>query len=277
MPRYYSPAKVNLFLRVLSRRSDGYHEIASLFQAIDLFDHLDIDLAEHDQFTCSDHRLPTDGSNLVLKAVAIFRQKTSLQAPVRIHLAKHIPAEAGLGGGSGNAATTLWALNELLGMPATLEQLKAWSAEIGSDIPFFFSQGTAYCAGRGEIVQELKPMPSQSLIIVKPPYGLSTPSVYKALDISNVSRMTPEDLLKSFEKGQSHYVNDLEAPAFALKPELFALKKELCEQYEHVLLAGSGTSLCCFGNEKITYKQDSFFSKSARFVTRSQDRWYAFG
>lgn len=139
----FSPAKINLFLRVLGKRSDGYHEIASLFQAINLGDNLTFTLSEQDHLTCSDPHLPCDHTNLVIKAVHLFRKKTNLDTPVTIHLEKEIPSQAGLGGGSSNAATTLWALNALHNYPYTIGQLQIWSAEIGSDIPFFFLSGNS--------------------------------------------------------------------------------------------------------------------------------------
>ena len=155
----FSPAKINLYLHVIKKRTDGYHDISSLFQAIDLGDTLHFEWSNHepDKLTCTDPNLTTDSSNLIMKAVLLFRQKTDWHHPVSIHLEKRIPIQSGLGGGSSNAATTLWALNEKAGRPASIEQLQTWSAEIGSDIPFFFSEGTAHCLGRGE---EVKSIPS---------------------------------------------------------------------------------------------------------------------
>ncbi len=139
-----SPAKVNLFLRILRRRSDGYHDLASLFQAISLYDTIHFALSDHDELTCDKPGIPTDSTNLILKAADLFRRKTGLKFGLKAHLEKRIPHEAGLGGGSSNAATTLWALNQLHGQPASPDELIAWSGEIGSDITFFLSHGTAY-------------------------------------------------------------------------------------------------------------------------------------
>ncbi len=109
----FSPAKINLFLRIMGKRPDGYHELASLFQAIGLGDTLTFTLTPQDSLTCSDPSLPCNDSNLIIKALHLFRRKTNLHIPVTIHLEKHIPTQAGLGGGSSNAATTLGALNTL--------------------------------------------------------------------------------------------------------------------------------------------------------------------
>ena len=132
----FSPAKLNLFFRVLHRREDGFHEIASLYQAISLGDTLTVALAEEDQFTCDHPTLPRDASNLVCRAVALFREQTGSAARYRIHLSKKIPVESGLGGGSSNAATVLWGCNALTGSRIPIEKLAQWGALLGSDVPF---------------------------------------------------------------------------------------------------------------------------------------------
>ena len=238
--KLFSPAKINLFLRIMGKRPDGYHEIASLFQAIDLGDTLTFTLANEDQLTCSDPTLPCDASNLVSKAVALFRCKTGLNFSVSIHLEKRIPTQAGLGGGSSNAATTLWALNALHGNPYSDTELQTWSAEIGSDIPFFFSLGTAYCTGRGEKVRNLPPPNLPPLSLIKPSEGLSTPAIFQALNLHECSTLDPECLLASFYEGDPIYINDLEIPALRLCPALASLKKG-CK----IFMTGSGTAHVC--------------------------------
>lgn len=150
-----SPSKINLFLRILRRREDGYHDLASLFQAISLHDELNISLlpesAADDLFECDAPGVPTDRTNLVLRALDVYRKNTGRTEKFHIELNKFVPVQAGLGGGSANAATALWGANALCGSIASDEQLAAYGAEIGSDISFFFSSGTAYCTGRGEV------------------------------------------------------------------------------------------------------------------------------
>lgn len=115
--------------------------------------------ATDDVITCSDKTLSVDRSNLVWKALNLMREKTGIKQYFKVHLEKIVPMQAGLGGGSGNAATAMHAFNVLCNYPAALENLKDWSGLIGSDITFFFSTGTAYCTGRGEIVEPLPPLP----------------------------------------------------------------------------------------------------------------------
>lgn len=245
-----SPAKINLFLRILRRRDDGFHEIATLIQAVDLFDTLSFAPADKDHFRCSDGTLPTDEANLVVKAINLFRKKTGTKLSVDVSLEKVIPHQAGLGGGSGNAATALWAMNILAGSPAAPQQLMEWGSEIGSDIPFFFTSGTAYCCGRGEKISDvgsLKSLPA-SITLYKPPVGLSTPSVYKNLNVAALPSRNPEELLQGFLCGRNHYHNDLESSAFDLSSELAGIYNELIGfGYERVMLSGSGSALFCIG------------------------------
>lgn len=126
MLRLFSPAKINLFLHIVSKRSDGYHELSSLFQTITLGDRLTIELSDKDQLSCSDPQLPIDSTNLVLKATALFRKKTGLNPFFKIHLDKKIPIQAGLGGGSSNAATALWGCNLITKANLSSHTLKEW-------------------------------------------------------------------------------------------------------------------------------------------------------
>lgn len=255
----FSPAKLNLFFRVLRKREDGYHDISSLFQAISLGDTLSLSIDTQDSFTCSNPELPLDSSNLVIKALHLFRKKTSIPFSVRIHLDKQIPMEAGLGGGSSNAATTLWGLNKLLGNPATEKELAVWGSELGSDVPFFFSTGTAFCQGRGEIVESTTLIEPFSAYLAKPHFGLSTPKVYGAIHYSELS--STDDL----------YKNDLEKPAFRLKPELAQFKQSLLRMgFSHVCMTGSGTCFFCLGTPSA-----SIFPLIKTFgISRSLNSWY---
>ena len=137
--RLFSPAKVNIFFRTLAKRGDGYHEIASLYTALDFGDYLDIEFSDQDQFTSNHPRLKQDSTNLVIRALHLFRDKLGNHAFVKIHLDKQIPFESGLGGGSSNAATTLFGLNNLFGKPFSIDELRRMGALLGSDVAFFFS------------------------------------------------------------------------------------------------------------------------------------------
>lgn len=276
MLRLFSPAKINLFLRIVSKRSDGYHNLSSVFQTISLGDTLTFELHDQDELTCTDRRLPVDASNLILKATDLFRRKTGLKQGFKIHLTKRIPTEAGLGGGSSNAATALWACHQLTNTQVNLNTLKQWAAEIGSDVPFFFSQGTAYCTSRGESVYHLPALAKRMLWIVKPHGGLSTPEVYRRLNfVNSIPETSFQRDLDAFLSGSLPYFNDLEKPAFEMRPELFQLKSALMRSgFETVLMSGSGSSFFCLGEGEIPHQPD-LITFSASYINRSLFNWYS--
>jgi 4-diphosphocytidyl-2-C-methyl-D-erythritol kinase len=275
MLHLFSPAKVNLFLRIVSKSPDDYHHLSSVFQTISLGDTLTIEPHTHDVLTCTDPQLPTNASNLILKATDLFRRKTGLDQAFNIHLIKRIPTQAGLGGGSSNAATTLWACDQLAKTKIPLENLKQWGAEIGSDVPFFLSQGTAYCTGRGEKVQHLPALSSRPLWIIKPSAGLSTPEVYRRLNFSSTQcEKSLQSDLDGFLAGSLPYFNDLEKPAFEMRPELKQLKTCLLENgFEIAVMSGSGSAFFCLGNGVLPEDPDLAIFP-VHFINRSSFNWY---
>jgi 4-diphosphocytidyl-2-C-methyl-D-erythritol kinase len=146
-----SPCKVNLLLNILGKRTDGFHELETVLQPVRVFDRLSFRRAGQGiQLSCSAPGLPTDARNLVYRAAAMFLEAARVRDGVRLELQKNIPLAAGLGGGSGNAATALLGLNELFGGPLAPEQLQRLAASLGSDVPFFLQDKPALATGRGE-------------------------------------------------------------------------------------------------------------------------------
>ena len=276
MLKMRSPAKVNLFLRILRKRSDGYHELASLMQAISLCDQISYEPSSTDSLTSTSPLLPVDRKNLIWKAVDLFRKNTGRQQGLTIHLEKKIPLEAGLGGGSSNAATTLWALNLLFDTQLSKETLADWGAQIGSDVPFFFSQGTAFCTGRGEKVRDLPAFPATTLSLFKPNDGLSAAAVYGNLDLNDIRSSDPEELLDRFLSGKPCYMNDLEPPAFKLLPKLALLKEQIeVGGADAVLMSGSGTTF--FAPIEFPKKLSFLYplwTEKCHFLNRSIYSWY---
>jgi len=288
----FSPAKINLFLRITKKREDGFHELASLFQTLAFGDTMKISKlpasATEDSIACNDPTVPRDGSNLVCKAADLFRKKTGSKQHFHIDLMKEVPAGAGLGGGSGNAATMLFAANQLCGLDYDEGELLEWSGDIVSDISFFFSSGTAYCTGRGEIVRDMPPLldAEYPILLLKPTSPLSTGAVYKALDVSKCSVTNPDELLERFYKekpSQGLCINDLEIPAFGEMGILEDCKKELIAtgEYDSVFMSGSGSTMVCLGQHLI--KEDSHFEKKSgeewlavltQPVNREKGKWY---
>lgn len=245
-----SPAKVNLTFQVLGKRLDGYHAIETLMQVVSLCDHLHFSLSA-DQIRCSDLSIPCDERNLVWKARALFRKASGIHDPVSIKIDKIIPSQAGLGGGSSNAATTLFALNELFENPLSEAQLIELGAQLGSDVPFFFSSGSAQCTGRGEIFKD-RPALNQGLTIVKP----------KHLHLSTV------DVYQYAVEGKG-----LEHAAFKVLPELQKVKMQLLELFPDVRMSGSGSAFVCLGEQKNDLPDD-YFSFVCRPLQKNTGEWY---
>ena len=175
-----APAKINLYLRVLGKRPDGYHELETVFERVDLADELAFEASRELALTCDDPSLPCGEDNLVLRAARLLQQATGCGAGARIHLTKRIPIAAGLGGGSSDAAAAMVGLNQLWNLWLESSHLMELGASLGSDVPFFLAP-TAFAVGRGrgEQCEPLPPEPPLVHVLVVPPERLSTREVYK--------------------------------------------------------------------------------------------------
>lgn len=237
-----APAKVNLTLRILGKRPDGFHEIESLMAPVSLADHLDIAVEEGRgvAFTCSDSSIPGDDTNLVCRAVAAFSIHTGLHFRARIHLEKNIPHGAGLGGGSSDAAATIKALNHLLNTGLGVSELESIAATIGSDIPFFIRCRPAIARGRGEIVEPFDELRSAEILLVKPPFPVSTPWAYTAYASQKIKKEHCPQFHDSMELS-----NDLEPPVFDKYIVLPVLKNWLLESGDvsAAMMSGSGSTI----------------------------------
>jgi 4-diphosphocytidyl-2-C-methyl-D-erythritol kinase len=171
-------AKVNLALEVLGKRGDGYHEIATVLQAVDLFDRLKLEAADTLSLHTDDPDLPTDDGNLVMRAARLLRKAAGIEAGARIRLSKRIPVAAGLGGGSSDAAATLWGLSQLWRLRWPKARLQELAVELGMDVPFFLGTGRAVARGRGERLTMLPGGGGYALVLVNPRVPLSTREVY---------------------------------------------------------------------------------------------------
>lgn len=259
---FFSPAKVNLFFKVLSRREDGYHDIFSLNQAISLFDILKFTISKRDNFFCLNNKnLKFDDSNLIIKALRLFKEKTKIKTSIEISLKKNIPISAGLGGGSSNGATTLFALNELFQKPLTISKLIELSKNLGADAPFFFSKGTCFCENIGDKFEDITLKKNLKFYIAKPIFGMSTIDVYKNVNLNLLKKVDVNSIKKTLKKSDNlQFFNDLEISAFDLNPKLKTIQKDLIKMgFDKVVMTGSGSSFMCFGNitpissEKITF------------------------
>jgi 4-diphosphocytidyl-2-C-methyl-D-erythritol kinase len=251
-----SPCKVNLLLNILGRRPDGFHELETVMHPVNLFDRLSFERKGSDvALTCSLPTLPVDATNLVHRAATAFLQAAGIREGVRIHLEKHIPLAAGLGGGSGNAATVLLALNELFGQPFAPERLTGLAAALGSDVPFFLQSGPALATGRGERITALEAFPALrglALLLIHPGFGISTAWAYRELARfpaalngqpgraqKLVAALKADDLAPAV----GEFYNSLEAPALHKYPVLALYQEFLREQGAlAALMSGSGST-----------------------------------
>ncbi|KAG6413996.1 hypothetical protein SASPL_126712 [Salvia splendens] len=289
----FSPCKINVFLRITGKRADGFHDLASLFHVISLGDKIKFSLSPSkstDRLSTNVPGVPLDERNLIIKALNLFRKKTGIDNHFWIHLDKKVPTGAGLGGGSSNAATALWAANQFSGCVASEKDLQEWSGEIGSDIPFFFSHGAAYCTGRGEVVEDISPLVPLDLpmVLIKPQEACPTGEVYKRVRVDQTSQIDPLVLLEKISKSgisQDVCVNDLEPPAFEVVPSLKRLKQRIAAagrgQYDAVFMSGSGSTIVGVGSPdppQFVYDDDEYknvFLSEAKFITRSAGQWYS--
>ncbi len=264
----HAPAKINLSLKILGKRADGYHELETVIATLALSDSLTIDKLERPgelQFSCSEPGVPADDTNLVVQAVHAYRQASGTQDGLSIHLQKNIPHGAGLGGGSSDAAATLQALNRLNDEALEPSHLRELAATLGSDVPFFLAAGPARCTGRGEVVTPLeRPLPDWPLLLIKPPFGISTPWAYKAY--AGEHNTPPEEEPESFDPQHTDVCsyggpgspsslaqsidgwelqNDLEPPVFTKYLPLAEIKTWLLEQPKcrAAMMSGSGSTL----------------------------------
>jgi 4-diphosphocytidyl-2-C-methyl-D-erythritol kinase len=257
----HAPAKLNLHLEILARRPDGFHEIETLMVGVSLYDTL--------RFTPrSDHRLvldcrwvpgmsarhgsslgdiPTGEHNIVHRAAELLRRAAGIQRGADIEVLKRIPSQAGLGGASSDAAALLMAANVGWNLHWSKDRLSALAAQLGSDIPFFFSAGAAICRGRGEQIEPLGQAPPLHIVVVRPPQGLPTPAVYKACRVgdsfASVNRMAEAVIAGDAAQVARHLVNRLQQPAEQLSPAVVQLREAFAETdcLGHQM-SGSGSS-----------------------------------
>ena len=255
-----APAKINLFLEVLAKRPDGYHEIETLMSRIGLYDSLSFQATESpgirlDCQWAAGLSAPTDGhlgdlpppeQNIVFKAASLLQQRSDCGRGAEIRLLKRIPSAAGLGGASSDAAAVLVAANLAWELTWSRERLTELAAELGSDIPFFLERGSAICRGRGEQIEVIEPV-YLHVVVVRPPVGLSTPRVYggcrPAGMPASVSKLQSALRGGSWSEIKSALVNHLEEPAARLTPWIGRLRQEFeragCIAHQ---MSGSGSS-----------------------------------
>ena len=276
-------AKVNLGLHILGKRPDHYHEIQTVLQTVSLHDRLSflVTLSGPIVFTCDNPSIPVDDSNLVIKAATALRKRFGVTSSCEIHLTKHIPVTAGLGGGSSNAALTLLALTRLWNLPATSGDLLELAGTLGADVPFFIEGGCALATGIGTTLTPLPDLPQQQILIVAPAIAVATASAYQALKApalttsDSVSRLAISRTQAIFSDSKqwvlcNHLENDFERVIFDIEPEIRRVKEALIQAGARcALLAGSGSSV--FG----IFDSDEVL-RSAAQALKQESNWRIF-
>jgi 4-diphosphocytidyl-2-C-methyl-D-erythritol kinase len=251
-----APAKLNLGLRILGRRPDGFHDLESVFLPLELADLLRVRLSREDRFTCSDPTLPDGPDNLVCRARDAWRAAArergfpGADQPLELELEKHIPAGAGLGGGSSDAAACLLLLNELFSPGLEMSCLSTLALTLGSDVPFFLQSGWAHVTGRGEVLTPMVPFFDDLIVLAWPGLHVSTAWAYSCLSAS----LTKQGRYASFQ-GFHGFIpdpgdvtswpdNDFESVVFAAFPQVAGLKQTLLEAgARHAAMSGSGSAV----------------------------------
>lgn len=304
----HTPAKINLGLRVLARRPDGYHSIRTLLAGVDLWDTLSFERGgERLRLECDDPSIPTDETNLVLRSASRLEDRLGRRLPgARIRLEKRIPAGRGLGGGSSDAAAALIGLNRLFGLGLRRQALQGLLAEVGMDAPYFLYGGLALATGRGEQVFPLGVEPKLSLVILVPGFGVSTPDAYRGLPrvpdgIGATERGEPIDKLLRFLgpvpsgsgcSGQllaGCLLNDLERSTVLLRirpPDAIARMRRMLTSAGAADAAMSGSGSAVFGIFPDRERAELAASRLAgngvraiatRTISRSEHRTALFG
>lgn len=273
--RVQCPAKINLFLHVIGKRSDGYHELCSLMCLIDLADHLSIRLKNNSFSIHCDHpEVPTDDSNLAVKAAKLFFDTLNKPDGAEIYLEKKIPVAAGLGGGSSNAAGVLMGLNRYFNNPMSIDQLMSLGLKLGADVPFFIFGKPAIARGIGEKLESYHHIPDCDVVVVTPPIRVSTAEVFKNLifGLTKTEKNFKDLCLNTWMFDiRKDLHNDLESYTISKYPVIEEIKRILKQcGADGVLMSGSGSSV--FG---LFYDKRAAVETS-RHIQSSYNNWDVF-
>jgi 4-diphosphocytidyl-2-C-methyl-D-erythritol kinase len=259
MLRKLAPAKINLFLHVLRKRPDGYHDISSLMCKISLFDELTfLRRREGIILKCPGSELTTSDDNLVFRAAQAVFSHTGFKQGIEITLIKKIPLAAGLGGGSSDAAMTLMALNEICDLRLKKAELLELGATLGADVPFFIFGNSAFAAGTGNQLSPWKNPPQLNIVLINPRFSLSTKMVYDSLNLRLTKKRINYSIPRFFTLGdvirQMH--NDLEIVSLTMHPELDDIKKTLVRHGAlGAMMSGSGPTVFGIFADEIAAKK----------------------
>ena len=241
------PAKINLWLEVIRKRSDGYHELSSLMLPVGIYDQVDLELTEEEgiRLACASPGVPSDSGNLAWRAASLFIEEAGYTKGVSVRLDKSIPVGAGMGGGSADAGAVLTGLNRLLPGCVSEYRLHEMAVKLGADVPFFLYCRPALATGIGDCLQPVEGVPRYPLVLIKPPLSVSTRRVYLSLKLTRMeSRIKLPSFLARPWDLQNLIENDLESVTLAEYPLLSRIKLWMKEQGAlESLMSGSGPTV----------------------------------
>lgn len=248
LPSY---AKINLLLRIIGRRADGFHALFTVFQTISLFDTISITDGEGLSLTCDDPAIPTGEQNLIIRGALALQRHCGTTDGASIHLEKRIPSPGGLGGGSSNAAVALIGLSHFWGVDVDDNALYEIAAGLGSDVPYFLTGGTAIGTGRGEIIEPCPAIDEQFILVVTPGVAVATKAAFESLGAETLTNEARSRILRvcrlqaeSLDLRQSVLINDFEQSVFSAFPEIRRVKETLADLGAvNVAMSGSGASV----------------------------------
>lgn len=245
---FRAPAKINLYLQVLGKRMDGYHELAMAMQPVNLFDDVTIRITAGSavRAICKDLELSAGKENIAAAAVRLLLAEAGCDFAVEVEINKRIPVAAGLGGGSSDAAAVLLGLNEMLNLSFSLEQLADLGARLGADVPFFILQRAAWATGIGTHLEPLGDLPKVAYLLANPRIAVSTAGVYRSLELTRVSEVASVKRfsINTLKELCSCLHNDLESVVLPRHPQVAQVKQALLDYgAKGVLMSGSGATV----------------------------------
>lgn len=273
--------KINIALEVVGKREDGYHLLRMIMQNIDLYDLIELNEKRSNDITieCNKPYVPKDDRNLAHKAARLFMDTYKINRGIHINIIKNIPVAAGLAGGSTNAAAVLKALNEMFNVGASERDLMNLGVKLGADIPYCIKGGTCLCEGIGEKISELKSFKDKILVLVKPPFGVSTKDVYGAIDINKIfKKVLVNELIEAIEKDDLIFVaqnmkNHLENVTLRRHPLIIKIKEDMMKMGSiGSMMSGSGPTVFGFFDDML--KAQSCYERMKKqfndvFITRT--------
>lgn len=247
-------AKINISLDVIGKREDGYHLLRMIMQGIDLYDEITVEkISSGISISCNKPYVPNDERNLAYKAAKLFIDTFNIKSGVKIVINKNIPVSAGLAGGSTDCAAVLKLMNKIFNKNLSDKELMELGVKLGADVPYCINGGTALCEGVGEIITPLKPFKDKILVLVKPPFGVSTKGVYQEFDLSKVVfHPNTESLIKNMENDNIKLVaknmkNLLENVTLLKYKEIIGIKQSMMEHGAlGSMMSGSGPTVFAF-------------------------------